>query len=177
MDPASERGDPQTPAPGAASLRTPAAFPRLSWRFAASRTHPGLHSIALGFTPGMKILLSARERHWARNPTGEGELCREIRGWGGGGIAGGHPGARLPPLPQPGKNPGRLGGAALLGYFSLKDKKIPLRPLLPSLGEKMLHRTGGAAGLNPRGDWGHRRHLQLPRNPSGPRIKAVTSVN
>lgn len=58
-----------------------------------------------------------------------------------------HPGARLLPLSLPDKSPSTVVGAALMGYFSLKEEEIPLRPPLPSPGEVMLHGTGSPRGL------------------------------
>lgn len=81
------------------------------------------------------------------------------------------------PLPLPCKSPTAVVGGALVGYFSLEEGGIPLRPpISPCPGEMMLQ--GPESHADPScGGQRNSRHLQLHQNPSGPRIKAITSVN
>lgn len=57
-------------------------------------------------------------------------------------------------LPLPGESPTMVVGSALMGYFSLGEEEIPLRPPLPSPGEMMLHGTGSPRELSRGGEVG-----------------------
>lgn len=158
MGPASERETPtpppEKPPPCAPRLRFPGSPVglQLSGRICSSTASRWV------YTPGMKPLLPTGERQWARNLTGEGELAGksgdgEVEASPGPGGAGGHPGARLLPLPPPGKNPSGLVGAALLGYLSFKEKGSPSGLFFPAP-EKRCSTEQGLPQVSARGGTG-----------------------